>query len=263
MTLFESIGLGLIQGLTEFLPISSKGHLALAQVVFKIPDAGILYDIILHLGTLVAITIYYRKEWAELLRGLAHLRPDTYRENASLRFFVWMAIASVPTAFVGFLTKHYLESVYENPIAIGAGFLLTACILTTTFWTRKWAIGDLNWKKVLFIGLAQGLATLPGVSRSGTTIAAAMTQKVQPDQAARFSFFIAYPAIFGALLLKLRDVSLADVDWTMYGVGVLVSTITGLLTLGLLTRILRKGWLHGFAAWCIIAALIAFSVPLF
>lgn len=262
MTLFESIGLGLIQGLTEFLPISSKGHLALAQVAFKIPDAGILYDVILHLGTLVAITLYYRKEWADLLRGLGRLRTNNFRENAALRFFVWMAVASVPTAFVGLITKHYLESVYENPIAIGLGFLLTAGILTTTFWTRKWATGELTWRKALFIGLAQGLATLPGVSRSGTTIAAAMTRKVQPDQAARFSFFIAYPAIFGALILKLRDVSLADVDWTMYGVGLLVSTVAGLLTLGLLTRILRRGWLHGFALWCVIAALIAFSLPM-
>jgi undecaprenyl-diphosphatase len=248
--------LGAIQGLTEFLPISSDGHLAIAEALVEaatdrhIPDALGL-NIVLHAGTLLAIVLFY---WRRLLRLFSQDR----------RVIGLLIVGTLPAVMVGLPLHRWGGEVLTNPLLAGAMLPLTGLIL---LWGVRHPPGDipyqnLTWRQALVIGLFQAVAILPGISRSGSTIAAALALGVRRDAAATFSFLLAVPAVGGACLLELRELlaeGSASLPIEQLAVGAVVSLVVGLLSLWWLIRWLQQGRLHYFAWWCIAVGMLVLT----
>ncbi|MBN2646029.1 MAG: undecaprenyl-diphosphate phosphatase [Desulfuromonadaceae bacterium] len=259
MTLTDAMALGLLQGLTEFLPVSSSGHLAIAQhwlAGFEQP--GILFDVMLHLGTLGAVLVYF---WRDIQRLLTSPWDRSPAGAASRRQLGLIVIGSVPTAAIGLGFKDFFEGMYHNMLLVGAMLLITGALL---FAAERWRPGqrelsDLTRFDALFTGLVQGLAVAPGISRSGSTISALLFRGVTPDSAARFSFLLSLPAIGGAALLSLRDFQhLATDQIPLYLAGSGVAFFSGLLAIHFLLGILRRRRLAFFALYCWAVASLLF-----
>jgi len=259
--------LGIIQGLTEFLPVSSSGHLGLGELLLGVElqdDEGASVEVALHAGTLIAVLAYVRHDVLRLLRCLVpgassdHQLDEKRQARQLLRN---VAIASVPAAVAGLFFEHQVERLFVHPGLIAWGFLATGVLLLlTTRWRdghgKAWAMGA---AAALLIGVAQVLAMLPGVSRSGATIAAAMMLGTMPIEGARFSFLMAIPVIGGAALLKGGDILNASPPELMaLAVGVVMAFASGLLALKLLTRVLRHGRFAAFAWYDIPLAVVTF-----
>jgi undecaprenyl-diphosphatase len=249
--LWEAALLGLVQGITEFLPISSDGHLVIAQTLLGDDAEGILFEIAVHVGTLLAILVFYRARVLELVRGVFARSPDAFRSAGKL------AVATLPAVVVGLFFRDFVEAVFAAPWTAGAGLLVTGTFLVTTKATQLRAHArEPGWGAALCIGCAQALAIAPGISRSGTTLAVAMAFGVAPLAAAEFSFLMGIIAIMGAAVLGLPDALAAPADalrplW----VGALVAAVSGLAALGLLVRLLRARRFHWFAAYTFAAGL--------
>jgi len=196
--------LGLIQGLTEFLPISSDGHLALAGLLFGMNNAGLTLSVMLHVGTLLATLILLRRQaFVALGDGLrAVVRPRLFRESSAARDAGVVILASLPTAAIGLVLRDAVERWTESPLVVGLGFLLTSIALVSTRFLRTRTAEQPNPLGALLIGAAQGLAVLPGVSRSGLTITTALWLGVRPDRAFELSMLMSLPAVLGATLLE-------------------------------------------------------------
>jgi undecaprenyl-diphosphatase len=272
VSLLRAVLLGLIQGLTEFLPVSSSGHLALAEnLIPGFREPGILLDVMLHVGTLVAVVIYYRREILELL-GFAWswavgagggARTPTDGEAKKL---IWgIIIASVPTAVIGLLIEHRVEAVGDSVGLTGLCLLGTAAILVGGELASrrvKAKPGHPDFLASFLIGVAQGIAVIPGISRSGSTIAAARALGTPGPEAARFSFLISIPAIGGAALLtavKERDKIMAftGAEALAAVVGPLVAGVVGFLAIGAMMRLISRGGLWWFAGYCALAGTAA------
>jgi undecaprenyl-diphosphatase len=263
------LALGLIQGLGEFLPISSSGHLVLAQSLFGLKEPELLFDLILHLGTLLAIVYFYRASLASLFRELwflpaALLSPSKfwayYRIRPDFRLGILIIVGSAPTALIGFLFFGQLSSLFASTRSVGLALLTTTAFLIATRWAPK-AKGaterSLTVKKALAIGLIQGLAIVPGLSRSGLTIGLGLFLGLEQTLAARYSFLLSIPAILGGFLLSLtksRDTTFSGWD---LGAGFLTATVVGYLALWLLVRVVKPGRLAYFAPWCALVGLWA------
>jgi len=248
MTFSQAILLGFIQGLTEFLPVSSSGHLAIAQHFLpNFHQPGVLFDVLLHLGTMLAVILYFRRDLARL--AAAPFRGD--QENR--RVLLLLIIASLPTAVIGLLFKDQFEALFENLPVVAAMLLITGLLLVLgerlgrpRREMREMRIGD-----ALLVGSVQGLAIIPGISRSGSTIATLLLRGVKGEAAARFSFLLALPAVFGAVLLQVRH--LEDVpagELPAYLAGTLAAFVVGLLSIHLLLAVIRRKRLLIFAGYC-------------
>jgi len=250
--------LGLIQGLTEFLPVSSSGHLVLAGHLIGLPSTGLVFELLLHLATLVAVIAFYRQDVVELIvalpRGLRHpvarLKDD---ETVRLGFFV--VLASLPTAVIGLAFKDQFETLTKYPQAVGGALLATAAILTATHFIRP-SERRLNARIAIAIGIAQGLAITPGVSRSGATIALALLLGIGTANAARFSFLISIPAIAGAAVLKMRG-GFGDLDLGAAAIGFVVALVSGYMALRWLVALVRARRFAAFAPYCAIVGVLA------
>jgi len=226
--------LGLVQGLGEFLPISSSAHLVLFPWLFRWTDPGLTFDIALHLGTLVAVVIYFWRDWLRLtVHGLTKARS---RDG---KLFWYLAAASVPGALAGLLLEHAAETFFRNPILIAVMLIAMGLVL---YWAdrkgaRKTGVEGITFGTSLLIGLSQALAIIPGVSRSGVTMTAGLLLGLTREGAARFSFLLSAPIIFGAALVKLPLI-IADpsVITTDFMVGMLVACISGIASIGFLLR---------------------------
>jgi undecaprenyl-diphosphatase len=249
--LWEAALLGLVQGITEFLPISSDGHLVIAQTLLGDDAEGILFEIAVHVGTLLAILVFYRARVLELVRGVFARSPDAFRSAGKL------AVATLPAVVVGLFFRDFVEAVFAAPWTAGAGLLVTGTFLVTTKATQLRAHArEPGWGAALCIGCAQALAIAPGISRSGTTLAVAMAFGVAPLAAAEFSFLMGIIAIMGAAVLGLPDALAAPADTLRpLWVGALVAAVSGLGALGLLVRLLRARRFHWFAAYTFAAGL--------
>jgi undecaprenyl-diphosphatase len=227
--------LGIIQGLAEFLPISSSAHLILAPRFFHWPDPGLSFDVALHLGTLLALVIYY---WKDLLRfAQAISNPANAALAAERRLAGQLGLATIPGALFGLALEHKAETVFRSPsliawTLIGLGTLLW---LADTWSTGDHSLEDLSWKQAFLIGLSQALALIPGVSRSGITITMALFLGFRRPAAARFSFLLSIPIIAGAGLLKTRYILHAP-DPVGIGIGFLAAACSGLVAIWLLLR---------------------------
>lgn len=263
MTYFSAIFLGLIQGIAEFLPISSSGHLAFFQEVVAIFDTGdesIFFDVLLHLGTLAAVFVAY---WAEIkalvlefftMIGVRKLPKGQKPDRLSRRMILFIILGTLPL-FLILPVKDYVEGLYQNPIFIGCAFLGTGLIL---FLSDRMSRGSKTIKNaslvdVLLVGCGQALATVPGISRSGTTISVGLARGFSREFAVKLSFLLSIPAVLGANILSLIDAVQEGIDWTLmpvYLVGVAVAAVSGYLAIRLLKYISQKGSFGGFAYYC-------------
>ncbi|EKF75089.1 bacitracin resistance protein BacA/undecaprenol kinase [Alcanivorax hongdengensis A-11-3] len=243
MDVFQALVLALIQGLTEFLPISSSAHLILPSRLLGWPDQGLAFDVAVHLGTLMAVVFYYRRDLNDMLVGSGRALQQR-RMNPPLRLALWVALATVPAVLAGLLGDRWIEDNLRSVLVIATTTLVFGALLwMADAWGRQQrGLEQLGWRSVLLIGLAQALALIPGTSRSGITMTAALALGLRRTEAARFSFLLSVPVILGAALLKSRDLLAQPqpVDWTLMALGVVVSAVTAYLTIVFFIRLLER-----------------------
>lgn len=259
MNAIETIILGIVQGLTEFLPISSSGHLVLFQNLLGFQEPELLLDVSLHLGTLLAVIIYFRSDLMEMAKALAH--REFKSPYASL--FLWVIIGCIPTAIIGLVFRDSLEGLFGSVTLVG--FMLSATGIIVALdrvipghYTTRMQVGLFT---ALAIGTAQGLAIIPGISRSGATIICGMVCGMNREMAARFSFLLSIPAIIGAMGLQLDLEAVQRVGFVPLMSGFITATLVGILALKLLMGMVRKGHLYYFApyVWAVGLAVIIFA----
>ena len=261
MTILEAVVLGIIQGITEFLPVSSSGHLALMQHFLGLKEPQVFFDVMLHLGTLGAVVIAYKQSIQELAGASfsALANPRFYRRPISaingstdLKLIWYILLGSVPTGIIALAFKQQLEALFIKPTIVAVMLITTGVILQLPRLRRNTLYKDCPvrfWHSPL-IGIAQGLAITPGISRSGATISLALLLGISPRQAARFSFLLSIPAILGAVFLKLKDVVSISVDPMTIVVGTLMSFLVGYIALRILLAVLDRGKFSGFSYYC-------------
>ncbi len=245
VSVIETVILGVIQGLTEWLPISSSGHLAVVKDFFSWQPPVAFY-VLLHLSTLAVISTYFRRDIWGILEGLA--RRDLKSEGG--RLGVLVLLGSLPTAVIGYVFQDVFRSFFDNLIVVGIAFLATGLLLFVS--NRRRGERALNWLDALLVGIAQGIAIIPGISRSGTTISTGMLRKVGRETAFKFSFLLSIPAVLGAAVGESEDFSLLIGAESLIAVvlGAVVSMIVGYLSLGLLQKVILKQRFHWFAFYC-------------
>lgn len=249
----DAVLLGIVQGITEFLPVSSDGHLALAELLFKMDQGGLTFNVMLHAGTFVATLIVLRERVlravTEGVRALA--QPSRFRDTPGGRDAATVIVASIPTAVIGLLLRDPVEAWTRSPLAIGLGFVGTSAWVLSTQRVRAGALEQPSLLGALVIGVAQGLAVLPGLSRSAGTIASALWLGVRPERAFELSFLMSLPAVFGAILLEGRHAIGETFPVGPALVGTLVSLVTGIMALLLLRRVIMRGRFVVFALWTV------------
>lgn len=249
--------LGLVQGLTEFLPVSSSGHLVLVEHLLGAREATVGFEVFLHLATLLAATIELRPELGRIFAFLASslgirwvsLRSDDLREGR--RLFIALVIGTLPAIVAGILFKPAIESFFDSPRFVGFALLFTGVVLLSTRFAPK-GPGPVDAGSALAIGLAQALALMPGVSRSGMTLAAGLFSGVKREKVVRFSFLLSLPAILGASILQLRDdASLGSIPIVTLIVAFVTALVSGWVAMQLLLRVVIAGRLSYFGLYCI------------
>jgi len=238
MTVFQALVLGILQGLAEFLPISSSAHLALAPWLFHWPDPGLGFDVALHFGTLLAVLWYFRSEWAALIGALVLVIGQRGVRTIEERRALFLIVATIPGGIVGLALEKQAESAFRDPRLIAVALIVLGIILWAV---DKAARADrplaaLTWKDAILIGVAQCFAIVPGVSRSGSTITAGRALRLDREAAAVFSFLMSMPIIAAAALLKVPQVLRTEGLTTPLVVGVLASAISGWLAIAALLR---------------------------
>ncbi len=250
MSYFEAIFLGVVQALTEFLPVSSSGHLVLTQAWFGEHEVDALFTVLLHAATMVAVVVYFRREMAELVLGVTGKRGVTLPFAGFETKAVWLIVlANIPTAVIGLLVDVFLEDAVSTPFFVGCMLLLTGGLL----WMARdrnpvRSIAEMTAVDALLIGVVQGIAVFPGLSRSGTTIVAAMFLGVERTLAAKFSLLISIPAIAGATLLEMLDVeTFSGLALGPYLSGMLVAGVVGYWAIHLILVLVKERGFFRFA----------------
>lgn len=251
--MFRYVALGLIQGLTEFLPVSSSGHLVIFQHIFGMEGPQTLLDALLHFGTLLSVLVLFRNKIRNITLSIVN------GSNEERKYLVNLVIATIPIVIVGLVAKDWIEASFSSTRVTGIGLMITGAVL----WSLRYVtrsnkkIDNFRWKDSLTIGLAQVTALLPGISRSGVTISAGLTRKLDPDFAAEFSFLLMVPAVLGANVLKVGEGLTAasgtgsSIELWGYILGAATSAITGMIAIKLLLRIIRRGNLTRFSYYCL------------
>ncbi|MEO0226397.1 MAG: undecaprenyl-diphosphate phosphatase [candidate division WOR-3 bacterium] len=259
--LIETIILAVVQGLSEFLPISSSGHLALLGHIFRIRE---IFDlaIFLHFGTLLAVIVLFRREVYFILRGIVRGRIiiDKHSKitDKYLRLFLLILLGSIPAGLAGFFLKDKVEEAFSSMTALGIFWIITAFIFFITKFTRNYA-KPINWWRSLIIGLFQALAIFPGLSRSGLTIAGALYLGLDPADVFEFSFLLAIPAMIGANIYDLKNLTVTS-DIGSILIGIIISFIIGLIALILLKRLLIKKIFYLFSIYCLFLGIITLLI---
>lgn len=260
LSIWQAAFLGLVQGLTEILPVSSSAHLKiLPWLMWNINDIG-AFDVALHTGTLFAILIFFFKDWVSLLSG-AYKSIVKKEKNREGKMFLYLVIATIPGGLIGFILDKFFEDVLDKPVIIGIAMVVMGIVfyLVDKHAQSTTKYEDLTLKQTSLIGLSQALAFIPGVSRSGITITTARGLGVEREAAARFSFMLSAPIVLGATLLKIKDF-----DFSIpFFVGVLISFGIGLLVIKFLMEYLKKGSYKGFAIYRVIFGLIILAKVFF
>ena len=251
MTIFEATLLGIIQGLTEFLPISSSGHLVIGQKILGISIAGNVFEVVVHLGTLVSVLIVFWTDIWQLIKSIKSITTQKY--------ILALAIATLPAAITGILFKDIILEAFENIKVVAITLMITGIILLTTKFIKT-KLKDVSISRGLLIGVAQALAIVPGISRSGITISLGMHLGIAPEKAAKYSFLLAIPAIAGAGLLTgldLTESSESALPLSILIVGFFSSLFVGWISLKWLLVLIRSGKFHWFGVYCILVGLIS------
>lgn len=301
MSLIEAIFMGIIQGLTEFLPVSSSGHLALFKILFNVEtETGMLFDVLLHFGTLLAICAVYYKDIARMVvEGIAILKNGfvnlviffrnvflrlknlfgkkklkaeeldlgRYHRviNSSYRKFVMLVIVStIPTGIIGVIGKDVVEAASEILIVPGICLVITAILLFVADAVRDGGKGpkDISYSNAFIIGIVQGIATLPGISRSGSTITVCLLSGFARSFAVKYSFIMSIPAILGAMLLELFEfsaVNLSAMEITGYIIGMLIAGVVGYVCIKTMLVVVRKKKFKFFGIYCLVVGIISIA----
>ena len=247
MDAIEAVILGLVQGLTEFFPVSSSGHLAMLQAFFGgREEGGLLFEVAVHVATLFAIVFFYRIRIRALILGFFGGDRETVEYVGKL------GVATLPAVVIGLTAKDWIEAQFSNPVLVGCALLLTGCIVLSTRWTAKSAVAAApGWGVALAIGFAQALAILPGISRSGSTVALALALGVAPLAAAEFSFLMGIIAITGAAVLMIPDLQAVEQGQLMVlGMGGFAALVSGVVAISLFVKMLDRSLFHYWAGYC-------------
>lgn len=251
MSIWQAVMMGVIQGLGEFLPISSSGHLVLAPWLFDWEVPGLTFDIALHMGTLLAVVLYFWKDWFCLFTAAL-----TGRDQDNRRLFWFLVAASLPAAIVGFLFSDIIENVLRSPLIVGVMLIVFGVFLYLSDRTRQIRkLDSLTLRDALLIGMAQAIALIPGVSRSGVTMTAARMFSYTREEAARFSFLLSTPVIFGAGVMEIANINPGDINLP-FVMGVLASGIVGLLSISFLMKFLKKASFKIFVGYRILLGIV-------
>lgn len=245
VSLFQAVFLGIVQGITEWFPISSSGHLVIVQQVLGM-QVPLLFDVMLHGGTLLAVFTFFWKDILKIL--LASLRMDFNSDDVKLGMLI--LLATIPIALAGFFLYDLIAPLFNSLPAVGAALVVTGCVLYATKFFRDGQ--ELNPKNALFIGISQTVSLIPGISRSGFTISSALFNDIDRQQAFTFSFLLAIPAIIGANMFELYRATVLDLSVISFEmvVGMAIAAVVGYLSLKFLRDVLKKGKFYLFAYYC-------------
>jgi undecaprenyl-diphosphatase len=270
MPIYQVIVLALVQGITEFLPVSSSGHLALVPWFFGWTDPGLTFDIALHAGTLVAVLLFFFRDWVQIIAqgfGLDWGSDSQLKQNRSLLWY--LAAASIPAAVFGLLFDRYAEEEWRSPVLIGSMMVLIGVVMSVAERVGKAAknIGAITFADCGLIGVSQALAIVPGTSRSGITIATGLFRDLDRPAAARFSFLLATPIIAGAagskLLHMVRHGGLPADMRTPFALGILISAVTGCLVIAFFLKYLQRHTLRVFILYRVIFGILVIALAIF
>jgi len=257
VTVIHALILGIVQGLGEFLPISSSAHLVLIPWLFGWEDPGLTFDVALHMGTLLAVVLYFGKDWVELFKAALRRRASDDK-----RIFWYIVVATIPGGLFGLALEKQAENAFRNPLLIGIMMIVMGLILYIA--DKKPRIRKMDTMSLadsLWIGLSQALAIIPGVSRSGSTMTAARFLAMTREDAARFSFLMSTPIILGAGVLKLRHLTMAALNLPFF-VGVISSFVVGILSISFLLRYLKNSNFGLFVGYRVIVGVIVIAFAL-
>lgn len=288
MTYIQAVILGLVQGLTEFLPVSSSGHLAILKYIFNISDIGITFDIFLHVGTLIAVFVVYYKDIGRLIKnfvfmiGCIFYNLYAWIRNLSIRYdedkipykkvvsnfykrFVLLAIVStIPVGIVGILFEDYIEKVSAGLLIPGICLLITGVVLllAEALPGGKKNARNMSYKNAVFIGVCQACAVFPGISRSGSTISASLMAGLDRSFAVKYSFILSIPAILGAALVSCLDIATGEVvvatnEIGMYAVGMIVAAVVGFIAIKVTLAVVKKRKFKWFSLYCFAVGIFA------
>ncbi len=256
MNLWQALVLGLLQGLTEFLPISSSGHLVLGQYFLHIDKTHFeapVFEVAVHLGTLLSVFVYFRKDIWNVLH-------DFFLGGEGRRIGLMILLGTVPTVIIGFAFKDLFDALFQSPLPVAFALLVTAALLIVA---ERIKVGDrqltgIRWLDALIIGTVQGIAIIPGISRSGSTIATGLITGMSRDAAARYSFLLSIPAIMGAAVLHVKDfmeMSSSTISPVNMFLAAIMAAISGYAAIGILMAVLKKQKLFIFAAYCAVVGI--------
>ena len=275
MSLIQAIILGLVQGLAEFLPISSSGHLALLQTFFGVEESSVLlFTVLLHVGTLISVFIIYWKDIVELLKELCLTIKDIctgkgLRINSSptRRLGFMIIVATIPTAIIGLLFEDFFENLYSSVVSIAIGLVFTGAILLIAERSGKEDKGimEMKFRHAIFVGIMQGIAICPGVSRSGSTLFGGLMAGLERKLAVKFAFLISIPSILGSVVLEAPDAFEQGTDMSMLLpiiVGMVIAAISGIIAIKTMIRVVSNKRLFGFTIYVWLVAIAVFGYVL-
>ncbi len=261
MQLLDIFLLSILQGVAEFLPISSSGHLVIFQHLLGVRIDGVRLDVCLHVGTLLSIVIYYRRSILSMLTGCFSKNCTASIRRQSWFFVLKLFISSLPAVIIYFLFAEEIKLLFENAKMVGALLMFTGAMLIGTRYLPTGA-KDVSLLRALMMGVGQAMALLPGVSRSGMTLASAKGGGVSPEKAAEFSFLMSAPLICGALVLEIAAAlgngvsSIGQPTWPQLIFGMAIAAITGYVSLALLVKALKSKWFWIFGPYCLVMGLV-------
>lgn len=271
MNNLEAVVLGVTQGFTEFLPVSSSGHLVLVPEFLGMPKPTVAFDVLLHLSTLVAVAGYFARDWYCMV--VAFVAPGRLPGRTAAtwrRLGIWLAVGTVPAAFAGVLLRSFFESLFSSTLAVGIFLIVTACLLTLADFAagraerRRRTLDDMGLLDAVLIGCYQALAIAPGLSRSGATISGGVFLGLDRPAAARFSFLLSVPVILGAGLVSARDLGagIQGGDAVAYAIGGAAALVSGLVAIHVLLRYLRTHRLWPFAVYTLVLGALVVMLSL-
>jgi undecaprenyl-diphosphatase len=272
MNYLKAVLLGLLQGLTEFLPVSSSGHLVLAQKLLGIEIPGVTFEVFLHVGTLISVIWVFRERIANIIKSFLLLFKKEewarFADNDDRRFGLFLIAASIPTAIIAFLLNDFIEKAFGSTLFVGIALLITGGLL----WVADVLPGgnkDISKTTALdaiLIGVFQGVAIFPGISRSGATISGALFRKLDKRTAAEFSFLLSIPAILGGALVEVikisRDAAGVAMDWLFYLVGIVTAAAAGIFAIRFFIKLLLRDRLRTFAVYCWLVGVFVIIITL-
>lgn len=259
MDVTSAVILGIIQGFTEFLPVSSSGHLVLAQsLMTNFQQPGLLYDTLLHCATLGAVLVYFRRRVLELIISPLGLISNEFKivyfENK--RFLWGIIIATIPTGLIGLSLEHKVEGMFSTPVFVGYFLILTSVLLLLS--DRFKGNSEIGWFSSLIIGIVQGISVIPGISRAGSTTAAGLFLGIKREEMAEFTFLMSVPAIAGAALLQSRHIAEVPAgEITAYAAGMIAAFVSGFFAIGFMVYFIKRANLKAFALYCLIVGITA------